>query len=249
MGCPQRQHPEGKNWKQRPRCSSGAAIYQYPERIRHAASSAGCRNCRRSSTGRERPDGFAADANWPFNWLIITLVTRSVLSRVRDDLERSAVRTDIEASANGWLKRTARMPPLETVDADSKSAFRAWWTDVIRSYGKIRKNRTVRLPRDLGNVINHVIRHTAAHDERALAAVPRKYVENLERKNRWKNARPKGWPISFFQDTDSSDRRPWQQLAKRSGRALRRRSAAASLGRPGISRLARERRLRVAFLD
>jgi uncharacterized protein YwqG len=137
-----------------------------------------------------RADGFVADEDWPFNWLMIILATRSVLSHVRDDLKRSeeTVLMEIEASANSWLERGARMPPLESVDAEGKSAFRAWWADVVRRYEKMEKRVSTYaflFPRDLGNVINHVIRYATTHDERALAFVPRKYVENLERKNHW----------------------------------------------------------------
>ncbi len=137
-----------------------------------------------------RADGFAADEDWPFSWLVITLTARSVLSHVRNDLERSdeAALVDIEASANGWMQRSARMPPLESVDAEAKSTFRAWWADVIRRYGDLGRRVSTydfQFSRDLDSVINHVIRYTAAHDERALAFVPRKYVENLQRKNHW----------------------------------------------------------------
>jgi hypothetical protein len=96
-------------------------------------------------------DDFAADEDWPLNWLMITLATRSVLGHVRDDLERKAnaeyegtrwstiassdetVLMDIEVSANGWLERGAGMSPLESVDAEAKSAFRAWCAEVVQS--------------------------------------------------------------------------------------------------------------------
>jgi uncharacterized protein YwqG len=143
-----------------------------------------------------RADGFAADEDWPFNWLMITLTARSVLSHVRNDLERSdeAALVDIEASANGWMERGTRMSPLECVDAKAKSAFRAWWANVVRRYEELGRRVSTyafQFSRDLGNVINHVIRYTAAHDERALASVPRKYVENLEWKNHWITPDPK----------------------------------------------------------
>ena len=148
-------------------------------------------------------DGVAADKGWPFNWLMITLVTRSVLSHVLDDLERSeeTLLRDIEASANGWLVRGARMPPLEKVDAKTKSAFRAWWSEVVQRYDKIEarlSTYTFQFPRDLDDVIDHVIRYTAAHDERALAYVPRKYVENLKRKNHWIAPDPRDGRYRFF---------------------------------------------------
>jgi uncharacterized protein YwqG len=144
-------------------------------------------------------DGFMTDGDWPFNWLMIVLAVRSVLSHVRHDLEpppwrgplneeTQAVLREIEAAAGGWLERGASMPPLDGVDVGVKSAFRAWWSDVVKRYETIEKRVSTyafQLPRDLGDVINHVIRYMAAHDERALASVPRKYIANLERQNHW----------------------------------------------------------------
>jgi hypothetical protein len=159
---------------------------------------------------RRKADDFAADEAWPFNGLMITLATRSVLGHVRDDLKRSneAALTDIEAGAKIWLGRGARMLPLADVDAQTKSAFRAWWADAIRNYGKIGNRRlstyAFQFPQDLGNVINYTIRYAAGHGDQALASVPRKYVENLERRNHWitpnaKNGRYRSHDMSRHQ--------------------------------------------------
>jgi uncharacterized protein YwqG len=158
-------------------------------------------------------DGFATDEDWPFNWGLITLVIRSVLCLVRDDLEPSpwrrtplsdeaqAVLRDIEANAHGWMARSARMPPLENVDGDTKSAFRAWWADVVLTYGRMQAQVSAypsTFARDLGDVINHAVRYATAQDEAALAAIPRKYVANLEQQNHWKTPDAKEGQRRFF---------------------------------------------------
>jgi Domain of unknown function (DUF1963) len=146
-------------------------------------------------------EGFAMDEDWPFNRGLITLVSRSVLCLVRDDLEpspwrrtplsdetRAALR-DIEADANGWMARSALMPALDKVDGETKSAFRTWWADVVLKYAGMQGQVSAypsTFARDLGDVINHAVRHAAAHGEAALAAVPRKYIANLEQQNHWK---------------------------------------------------------------
>jgi len=159
-----------------------------------------------------RADDYAKDENWPFNWLLITLVVRSVLSHVRHDVVRSPYRTplddearktlqDIEADANGWLERSGRLPPLESVDDNAKEAFRAWWADVVLKYGKMRGQVSVspyQFPRDLGHAINHTIRHVAAHDERALIHVPHNNVANLKRQNHWRTANAAEGQRRFF---------------------------------------------------
>jgi uncharacterized protein YwqG len=158
------------------------------------------------------PDGFAADEEWPFNWLLVTFVARSLLSHLRDDLQPSPWRAppssetqtalrDIEAGANGWLERSARMRSLESIDADTKSAFRDWWTDVVRRYGQMQERVSSypsKLAWDLGEAINHAVRSAAAQDEAALASIPRKYVANLERQNHWKTPSAKEGQRRFF---------------------------------------------------
>jgi hypothetical protein len=147
-----------------------------------------------------RAKDYANDEDWPFNWFVIAHVARSVRSRVRHDLEPSPYRgplTDetreilqyVEAGANRWLERSGRLPSLESVDAEAKAAFRAWWAGVASNYEEMKGRVSVyphQIPEDLGNAINHTIRYMAAHDERALASAPGKYVANLERQNHWK---------------------------------------------------------------
>jgi uncharacterized protein YwqG len=158
-------------------------------------------------------EGFAMDEDWPFNWGLITLVVRSVLCIVRDDLEPSpwrrtplgdgtrAILTAIEADANGWIARSTPMPPLENVDGDTKSAFRAWWADVVQKYDKMMGEVSTypsTFAGELGEVINHAVRHAAAQGEAALASVPRKYVANLEQQNHWKTPDAEEGQYRFF---------------------------------------------------
>jgi uncharacterized protein YwqG len=150
-----------------------------------------------------RTDDYAKDGDWPFNWLLITHVVRSILSRLQRDLESSPYRRPsdetretllyIQASASGWLERAGRFPSLDSVDADAKSAFRAWWADAALKYEtmyKTMKRQLFTYPHqiigDLGEVINHTIRYMAAQGERTLDYAPRSYVENLKRQNHWK---------------------------------------------------------------
>jgi hypothetical protein len=149
-----------------------------------------------------RADDYTKDEDWPFNWLLITWVARSVLAHARYDLEPSlyrkplsdetrAILQDVEAGAIRWLERSGRWSPLQTVDADVKQAFRVWWVGQLSIY-------PFQIPRDLGGVIDHTIRYLAAHDERALAAAPRRYVANLKQRNHWKTPSAKQGQYRFF---------------------------------------------------
>jgi hypothetical protein len=153
-------------------------------------------------------DDYAKDEDWPFSWLLITYVVRSVLTHMQGDLKPSPYRKplndetratlqDIEAGANRWLERSGLSPPLGGVDANAIDAFRAWCADVALRYGKIRGRLSV-FPGDLGNAINHTIRYLAAHDEQALAEAPQHYVANLKQRNRWKTPSAKDGQHRFF---------------------------------------------------
>lgn len=140
------------------------------------------------------------DEDWPFNWLLITYVVRSVLSHVLRDLkfgyygEPLADEAIVElnrphARAIGWLERCRALTAMDDVDPDTKMAFRSWWLDVVQTYKKMdRRVRTYTstLAADLGDAINHTIRCMAAQDADACDDAPLSYVANLERQNRWK---------------------------------------------------------------
>lgn len=140
------------------------------------------------------------DEDWPFNWLLITYVVRSVLSHVLRDLkfgyygepladEAIVELNRLHARAIGWLERCRALTPMDDVDPDTKMAFRSWWLDVVQTYKKMdRRVRTYTstLAADLGDAINHTIRCMAAQDADACDDAPLSYVANLERQNRWK---------------------------------------------------------------
>ncbi len=155
---------------------------------------------------------YAKDEDWPFNWMLIAHVVRSLLARIRYDLKASPHRKPmseetrgtlqkVEADVNRWLERSARLPPLESIDSDARQVFRAWWADVALKFEKMRAQVSVypfQIPQDLGEAIDHNIRYIAAHDERALVHAPRKYVENLRRRNNWKTPTAKEGQYRFF---------------------------------------------------
>jgi hypothetical protein len=144
---------------------------------------------------------YAKDEDWPFNWLLITYVVRSVLSRVRRDLtppasykpltgEAAAELQRLRAGAIGWLERCRALTPLDDVDADAKSAFRAWWVGVAEAYARMEGQvytSAFSIAADLGHAINHTIRCLAAQSADACDDVPLSYLANLARQNHWKS--------------------------------------------------------------
>jgi hypothetical protein len=143
---------------------------------------------------------YEKDEHWPFNWLLITYVVRSVLSHVMRDLtpgsyyrpltDEGAVELKrLRGGAIRWLERCRALTPMDDVDADAKLAFRTWWFDVVRSYEKMDRQVSMyssSIAADLGHAINHTIRCMATRDADALGAVPLNYLENLARQNHWK---------------------------------------------------------------
>jgi uncharacterized protein YwqG len=143
---------------------------------------------------------YEKDEHWPFNWLLITYVVRSVLSHVMRDLtpgsyyrpltDEGAVELKrLRGGAIRWLERCRALTPMDDVDADAKLAFRTWWFDVVRSYEKMDRQVSMyssSIAADLGHAINHTIRCMATRDADALDAVPLNYLENLARQNHWK---------------------------------------------------------------
>lgn len=138
--------------------------------------------------------------HWPFNWLLINYVVRSILSHVVRDLklgyydkplsdEVVAELKRVRAGAIGWLERSRTLTPMDDVDVDTKTAFRSWWLDVVRAYermdGQVR-TYAGEIAADLGNAINHTIRCMATQDDDACDDAPLDYVANLERQNHWK---------------------------------------------------------------
>ncbi|WP_298885937.1 DUF1963 domain-containing protein [uncultured Bradyrhizobium sp.] len=143
---------------------------------------------------------YEKDEDWPFNWLLINYVVRSVLSHVVRDLtpgsyykplpdEAAAELKRLRVGAIGWLERCRALTPLDDVDADTKTAFRSWWLDVVRTYktmdGQVRTYVST-ISADLGNAINHTIRCMVTQDNDAFDDAPRSYVANLAQQNHWK---------------------------------------------------------------
>lgn len=157
-----------------------------------------------------RADDFAADEDWPFNGLLMTYATRSVLGHVRSDLAPSSYRKPLdddtkqilrgfEASANSWLEQCERSVALQSVDPSTRAAFRTWWVGIARSYAEFRGRVWTyphQFPKDIAGAINHTIRHMAAHGDPALA--PAKYVDNLRKANRWKAPTARDGQYRFF---------------------------------------------------
>jgi uncharacterized protein YwqG len=147
-----------------------------------------------------RASEYEKDEQWPFNWLLITCVVRSVLLHVLRDLkpgshykpltDEAAVELKrLRVGAIGWLERCRALTPMDDVDADTKAAFRSWWLDVALAYKKMDgqvSTSTGRIAGDLGNAINHTIRCMATQDADASDDVPLSYLANLARQNHWK---------------------------------------------------------------
>ncbi|MCG2638677.1 DUF1963 domain-containing protein [Bradyrhizobium sp. GCM10023182] len=147
-----------------------------------------------------RARDYEKDEDWPFNWLLINYVVRSILSRVQRDLTPGSyykpitdeVATELKrlrVGAIGWLERCRALTPMDEVDADTKTAFRSWWLDVVQAYERIdRQVRTYagQIAEDLGYAINHTIRCMATQGDDACDDAPFEYVANLERQNHWK---------------------------------------------------------------
>jgi uncharacterized protein YwqG len=147
-----------------------------------------------------RASEYEKDEQWPFNWLLITCVVRSVLSHVLRDFkpgshykpltDEAAVELKrLRVGAIGWLERCRALTPMDDVDADTKAAFRSWWLDVALAYKKMDgqvSTSTGRIAGDLGNAINHTIRCMATQDADASDDVPLSYLANLARQNHWK---------------------------------------------------------------
>jgi uncharacterized protein YwqG len=143
---------------------------------------------------------YEKDDHWPFNWLLINHVVRSVLSHVVRDLtprysykplndEGVAELKRLRAGAIGWLERCRALTPMDDVDADTRAIFRAWWTDVVHTYENVKQyvyTYSSTIASDLGNAINHTIRCMAEQNVEALDEVPLSYLTNFARRNHWK---------------------------------------------------------------
>jgi len=148
---------------------------------------------------RRVPD-YEKDQDWPFNWLLITHVVRSVLSHVQGDLtdgyfgkpltgEATVGLERLHAGAIGWLERSQERTPMDEVDPEIKASFRSWWFDVAHAYkdlaGKV-PTYVGSIADDLGDAINHTIRCMAAQDVDIFNHAPSSYVTNLALQNHWK---------------------------------------------------------------
>ncbi|MDF0520459.1 DUF1963 domain-containing protein [Bradyrhizobium yuanmingense] len=91
---------------------------------------------------------YEKDEDWPFNWLLISLVVRSVLAHVSRDLTRgyygkpptdeaAAELKRLRAGAIGWLERCRGLTPMDDVDPEMKASFRSWWFNMTKTYGKL----------------------------------------------------------------------------------------------------------------
>lgn len=143
---------------------------------------------------------YEKDEDWPFNWLLITYVVRSVLSHVQRDLtggyygkpltdEATMELMRLRAGAIGWLERCRGLTTMDDVDPETKASFRSWWLDVARAYKELdRKVPTYvgSIAGDLGNAINHTIRCMATQDVDISDHAPSSYLTNLARQNHWK---------------------------------------------------------------
>lgn len=143
---------------------------------------------------------YEKDEHWPFNWLLIAHVVRSVLSHVMGDLtprysykpisaEAAAELKRLRAGAIGWLERCRALTPMDDVDADTRANFRAWWIDVVQTYERTQEyvyTYSSTITADLGDAINHTIRCMVEHDVEAFDEVPLSYLTNLARQNHWK---------------------------------------------------------------
>ncbi|GMO12264.1 DUF1963 domain-containing protein [Bradyrhizobium sp. TM233] len=142
---------------------------------------------------------YEKDEDWPFNWLLVACVVRSVLSHVQRDLtlgysgrpltdEATVELRRLRAGAIGWLERCRALTPMDDVDADTKAAFRSWWFDIVQAYKKMDgqvRTYAGEIAGDLGNAINHTIRCMATNDVDAPDDAPLSYIANLARQNHW----------------------------------------------------------------
>jgi hypothetical protein len=143
---------------------------------------------------------YEKDQDWPFNWLLISFVVRSVLAHVSRDLTRGYCGkplTDeaivelkrLRAGAIGWLERCRGLTPMDDVDPETKASFRSWWFNTTNTYGKLDgqvPTYVSTIAGDLGNTINHTIRCMATQDVDISDHAPSSYVTNLTRQNHWK---------------------------------------------------------------
>jgi len=143
---------------------------------------------------------YEKDEDWPFNWLLVTYVVRSVLSHVQRDLtlgyygkpladEATVELKRLRASAIGWLERCRALTPMDDVSPDTKATFRSWWIDVVQTYERMEgqvRTYAGEIVDDLGTAINHTIRCMFTQDVDASEDAPPSYVMNLVRQNRWK---------------------------------------------------------------
>lgn len=147
---------------------------------------------------------YEKDTEWPFNWLLITYVVRSVLAHVLSDLKHGRYGKPLaegvivelgrlRAGASGWLERCRALTSMDEVALDTKMAFRSWWFDVVQTYRTIGGEVTTyasEFAGDLGNAINHTIRCMATQDVNASEDVPLSYLANLAQQNHWKKPTP-----------------------------------------------------------
>ncbi|WP_458149076.1 DUF1963 domain-containing protein [Bradyrhizobium sp. UFLA05-109] len=156
-------------------------------------------------------DAYAKDEDWPFNWLLMTYVVRSVLSLIQDDFRPRSYKPlgdqaatelrRLRAGAIRWLERCRTLTSLDRLEADAKAGFRSWWFDVAQTYERLDEQVFTyphKIPANLGYAINHTVRCMATQDPEACDDVPHEYIANLARQNHWKTPTVKDGQYRHF---------------------------------------------------
>ncbi len=179
---------------------------------------------------RRAPE-YQKDEHWPFNWLLITHVVRSVLLHLTRDLrpkyssepvndEAVAELKRLRAGAIGWIERCRALTPMDGVDAETRATFRAWWIDLVQTYEKIHEyvyTYPSAFAADLGKVIDHTIRCIAEQDIDALDDVPVSYLTESDAAESVEDTDGPKWENPPFQDGPASDAgvRQWSATGDR----------------------------------
>jgi hypothetical protein len=117
---------------------------------------------------RGKANHLAADEDWPFNWLLLTYIARSVLARTKSSYrapsndETRQTLQGFEIGAHEWLRLASRRPALHDVDASTKAAFRAWWVQVVSAYTELRE-RVWCYPHHFADDVRDAISHMIGH--------------------------------------------------------------------------------------
>jgi hypothetical protein len=139
---------------------------------------------------------FVEDSLWPFNWLLIVFVARSISAIAGNELKRSykppsdAAAMEfrrILSEASGWIEQSGSFAPLSPVDADTKSSFKSWWVTVHHVF---KQNDCGDLRSDLEEAINQAVRCALVDGAEFREAIPHVYLDNLQRRNHFAGPNP-----------------------------------------------------------